>query len=147
RSLRRVRRLKRSVRRRRRSAATAAWHCPAFPSPLTRPSPELACARSPMRTVYVRNRVDDGCDGTERPFRSADDGGRRTGETMPFFAPSVTSETDAAFSFLAHQCAQLRVTALGLYAVQARRAPTASPLSIAGLLVQDSQLVHGWLLQ
>ena len=66
---------------------------------------------------------------------------------MPFFAPSVTSETDAAFSFLAHQCAQLRVTALGLSAEQARRAPTASPLSIAGLLAHVAQVVNGWLLQ
>src|SRR5699024_2544969 len=131
--LRRVRRLKRSVRKRRRSAATAVWHCPAFPSPLTRPSPEIACDRSPIRTVYVRNMADDGIDGAERPSLSAEDGGRRTGETMPFFAPSVTSETDAAFSFLAHQSAQLRVTALGLSAEQARRAPTACPLSVPGL--------------
>ena len=65
---------------------------------------------------------------------------------MPFFAPSVMTETDAAFSFLTHQCAQLRVTALGLSDEQARRAPTASPLSVAGLLAHVAQVVNGWLL-
>ena len=66
---------------------------------------------------------------------------------MPFFAPSVTTETDAAFSFLTHQCAQLRVTTLGLSDEQARRVPTASPLSIAGLLAHVAQVVNGWLMQ
>jgi len=66
---------------------------------------------------------------------------------MPFYAPSVTTENDAAFSYLAHQCAQLRLTARGLSEEQTRLAPTASSLSIAGLIAHTAQVVNGWLQQ
>ena len=39
---------------------------------------------------------------------------------MPFFAPPVTTETDAQLSFLEQQCQQLRLTAAGLTDEQAR---------------------------
>ena len=51
---------------------------------------------------------------------------------MPFFAPPVTTETDAQLSFLEQQCQQLRLTAAGLTDEQARSTPTVSSLSIAG---------------
>lgn len=66
---------------------------------------------------------------------------------MPFFAPSVTTETDAHLSFLEQQCAQLRLTALDLTDEQARSTPTVSALSIAGLLTHGAQVVYGWLQQ
>lgn len=66
---------------------------------------------------------------------------------MPFFAPPVTTEADALFSFLEQQCTQLKITALGLTDEQARSTPTASPLSISGLLAHVAQVLNGWLLQ
>ena len=66
---------------------------------------------------------------------------------MPFFTPSVTTEADAAFTFLEQQCTQLKFTALGLTDEQARSTPTASSLSILGLIAHGAQVVNGWLLQ
>lgn len=66
---------------------------------------------------------------------------------MPFFAPSVTTEPDALFSFLEQQCTQLKLTALGLTDDQARRTPTASSLSISGLVAHAAQVINGWLQQ
>lgn len=66
---------------------------------------------------------------------------------MPFFAPSVTTEADALFVFLEQQCAQLKLTARDLSDEQARSAPTASPLSISGLLAHAAQVLNGWLQQ
>lgn len=66
---------------------------------------------------------------------------------MPFFAPSVTTEADAAFSFLTQQCTQLKITALGLTDEQARSAPTVSGLSISGLITHSAQVVNGWIQQ
>lgn len=66
---------------------------------------------------------------------------------MPFFAPSVTTEADALFSFLEQQCTQLRLTALDLTDEQARLTPTASSLSIVGLVAHSAQVVNGWLQQ
>ncbi len=64
---------------------------------------------------------------------------------MPFFTPTVTTEADSAFTFMAQQCTQLRLTARGLSNEQARSAPTASPLSIAGLIAHVAQVLNGWL--
>lgn len=66
---------------------------------------------------------------------------------MPFFTPSVTSEADAAFTYLTQQCTQLKLTAQGLTDEQARSTPTASGLSIAGLIVHGAQVVNNWLIQ
>lgn len=66
---------------------------------------------------------------------------------MPFFAPSVTTEADALFSFLEKQCTQLKLTARELTEDQARSAPTASTLSISGLLAHAAQVLNGWLQQ
>lgn len=66
---------------------------------------------------------------------------------MAFFAPSVTTEADALFTYLEQQCTQLKLTALDLTDEQARSTPTTSPLSIAGLLAHAAQVLNGWLLQ
>lgn len=66
---------------------------------------------------------------------------------MAFFAPSVTTEADALFTYLEQQCTQLKLTALDLTDEQARSIPTTSPLSIAGLLAHAAQVLNGWLLQ
>ena len=66
---------------------------------------------------------------------------------MPFFTPSVTTEADAAFTFLTQQCTQLKLTALGLTDEQARSTPTTSGLSISGLVVHAAQVVNNWLIQ
>ncbi|MGC2942860.1 MULTISPECIES: DUF664 domain-containing protein [unclassified Brevibacterium] len=64
---------------------------------------------------------------------------------MPFFTPTVTTEADSAFTFMSQQCTQLRLTARGLSNEQARSTPTASPLSIAGLIAHVAQVLNGWL--
>ncbi|WP_432790690.1 DUF664 domain-containing protein [Brevibacterium sp. K11IcPPYGO002] len=66
---------------------------------------------------------------------------------MPFFTPSVTTEADAAFTYLTQQCRQLKLTSLGLTDAQARSTPTASGLSILGLIVHGAQVVNNWLIQ
>ncbi|MCF2572170.1 DUF664 domain-containing protein, partial [Brevibacterium sp. UCMA 11754] len=66
---------------------------------------------------------------------------------MPFFAPSVTTEADAQFSFLEQQCSQLKITALGLTDEQARSTPTVSGLSISGLLTHAAQVLFSWIQQ
>lgn len=66
---------------------------------------------------------------------------------MPFFAPSVTTESDALFSFLEQQATQLRLTALDLSDEQVRSTPTVSTLSIAGLVAHSAQVIYGWLQQ
>ncbi|WP_349829091.1 DUF664 domain-containing protein [Brevibacterium litoralis] len=65
---------------------------------------------------------------------------------MPFFAPSAHGNEPAELtSFLEQQCAQLRTTVHGLTDEQVRATPTASGLSLAGLLAHVAQVVHGWL--
>lgn len=66
---------------------------------------------------------------------------------MAFFAPSVSTETDAAFTFLVQQCTQLKLTARGLSDEQAASTPTASSASIKGLIAHVAQVVNGWLKQ
>ncbi|RBP62221.1 uncharacterized protein DUF664 [Brevibacterium sanguinis] len=66
---------------------------------------------------------------------------------MPFFAPSVTTESDALFTFIEQQAGQLRLTALDLSDEQARSTPTTSRLSIAGLIAHSAQVIYGWLQQ
>lgn len=64
---------------------------------------------------------------------------------MPFFAPETHTEPHGLATFLRHQCAQLRTTAHQLSSEQARLTPTVGDLSIAGLLLHNAQVVHGWL--
>lgn len=66
---------------------------------------------------------------------------------MAFFAPSASTETDAAFTFLTQQCTQLKLTALGLSDAQSASTPTASSASIKGLIAHVAQVVNGWLKQ
>ena len=64
---------------------------------------------------------------------------------MPFLTPPVDDERDALATYLEQQCAQLRLTALGLDDEAARRTHPPSTLSIAGLLVHCTQVVASWL--
>lgn len=64
---------------------------------------------------------------------------------MSFLAPPTTTETDALGSFLVQQCGQLRLTTNGLTEDQARLAPTAGSLSLAGLVAHVAQVVDNWL--
>lgn len=64
---------------------------------------------------------------------------------MPFFAPQISTNSNALAMFLRHQCTQLRTSAHQLTSEQARLTPTPSNLSISGLLLHNAQVVHGWL--
>lgn len=66
---------------------------------------------------------------------------------MPFFTPPVTTEADALFSYLEQQCIQLKLSALGLTDEQARSTPTASSLSVSGLIAHAAQVVFSWIQQ
>ncbi|WP_309131077.1 DinB family protein [Brevibacterium sp.] len=66
---------------------------------------------------------------------------------MSFFAPSVTTESDALFSFIEQQAIQLRLTAFDLTDEQARTTPTTSALSISGLIAHSAQVIYGWMQQ
>lgn len=66
---------------------------------------------------------------------------------MPFFDPTVTTESDALFSYLEHLCNQLRLTARGLTDEQARSTPTTSSLSISGLIAHAAQGTFAWIQQ
>lgn len=62
---------------------------------------------------------------------------------MPFFAPSTHGNEPAELaSFLEQQCSQLRTTVHGLTDEQVRATPTASGLSLAGLVAHVAQVVH-----
>ncbi|MGO2112455.1 MAG: DinB family protein [Pseudoclavibacter sp.] len=64
---------------------------------------------------------------------------------MGFLPPKSTTEHDTLATFLEQQAAQLRVSALDLTDEQARLAPVASSLSIAGLLTHGAQVIAAWL--
>ena len=66
---------------------------------------------------------------------------------MPFFDPPVTTEADALFSYLEHQCTQLKLTAYGLTNEQARSTASASSLSISGLIAHAAQGTFAWIQQ
>ncbi|MGA5063795.1 DinB family protein [Streptomyces exfoliatus] len=63
---------------------------------------------------------------------------------MPGFAPPVADERTALTAYLAHQRRALRVTAYGLTGEQARVAPSASELSIGGLIKHAARCETFW---
>ncbi|MGH3719692.1 MAG: DinB family protein [Pseudonocardiaceae bacterium] len=65
---------------------------------------------------------------------------------MPGLVAPVADEYQALLAYLAQQRLVLRLTAHGLTDDQARAAPTASPLSIAGLIKHVARAERGWML-
>ncbi|WP_411109100.1 DinB family protein [Streptomyces sp. c-19] len=63
---------------------------------------------------------------------------------MPGFAPPVADERTALTAYLAHQRRALRVTAYGLTEEQARLTPSASELSIGGLIKHAARCEAFW---
>jgi len=64
---------------------------------------------------------------------------------MPGLTPPVTDERDALLSYLAQQRTMLRLTAHGLTDVQARSAPSVSPLSVGGIIQHVALVERGWM--
>jgi hypothetical protein len=64
---------------------------------------------------------------------------------MPAHASPVADERDGLLSFLAQQRAALCATAYGLTDEQARSTPTASSLSIGGLIQHVATAERGWM--
>ena len=64
---------------------------------------------------------------------------------MPGQAPPVVDERDALLTFLAQQRLVLRLTAHGLTDEQARATPSASPLSVGGLIKHVASTERSWM--
>lgn len=64
---------------------------------------------------------------------------------MPGLVSPVSDERSGLLAFLAQQRYVLRVAAHGLTDEQARRSPTASPLSIGGLIKHVATTERGWI--
>jgi hypothetical protein len=63
---------------------------------------------------------------------------------MPGLVPPVTDERDGLLAYLAQQRTGLRLAAYGLTDDQARATPSASPLSIGGLIKHVAIMERGW---
>ncbi|MFB6841221.1 DinB family protein [Streptomyces sp. NPDC056361] len=63
---------------------------------------------------------------------------------MPAHVPPVADERDGLLAYLAQQRRHLRATAHGLTDDQARATPTASELSIGGLIKHAARCEAGW---
>lgn len=64
---------------------------------------------------------------------------------MPGQVRPVGDERDGLLAFLAHQRAVITVAAHGLTDAQARAVPSASPLSVGGLIKHVSSTENGWI--
>jgi uncharacterized damage-inducible protein DinB len=64
---------------------------------------------------------------------------------MPGNAPPVANEREGLMTFLAQQRLVLRTAAYGLTDDQARQAPTASSLSVGGLIKHVSSVERNWM--
>ncbi|MBV8542711.1 MAG: DinB family protein [Pseudonocardiales bacterium] len=64
---------------------------------------------------------------------------------MPGLVAPVADEREALLAYLAQQRLVLRLTAHGLTDDQARATPTASPLSVAGLIKHVARVERGWM--
>ena len=64
---------------------------------------------------------------------------------MPGLVAPVTDERKGLLAYLAQQRLVLRLTAHGLTDEQARAAPTASPLSVGGLIKHVTAAERGWI--
>jgi len=65
---------------------------------------------------------------------------------MPGFVAPVADERQGLLAYLAAQRLALRLTVYGLTDEQARATPTASSLSIAGLIKHVARVERGWIL-
>ncbi|GLW71532.1 MULTISPECIES: DinB family protein [Kitasatospora] len=63
---------------------------------------------------------------------------------MPAHVPPIADERDGLLAYLAQQRRALRATAHGLTEEQARMTPTASALSIGGLIKHAARCEAGW---
>ncbi|GLW54792.1 DinB family protein [Kitasatospora phosalacinea] len=63
---------------------------------------------------------------------------------MPAHVPPIADEREGLLAYLAQQRQALRATAHGLTEQQARTAPTASALSIGGLIKHAARCEAGW---
>lgn len=64
---------------------------------------------------------------------------------MPGQVPPVKDERDALLAYLAQMRLVIRLTAYGLTDEQARATPTASPLSVGGLIKHAANVERGWI--
>jgi uncharacterized damage-inducible protein DinB len=64
---------------------------------------------------------------------------------MPGQAPPLTDERELLLAYLAQQRDGIRYAAFGLTDDQARMAPTASPLTVGGLLKHVTSMEEGWI--
>jgi uncharacterized damage-inducible protein DinB len=64
---------------------------------------------------------------------------------MPGFPPTADDERDQLLAFLEQQRKVLRLTAYGLSDVQARMAPSVSPLTIGGLVKHVTKVESHWI--
>src|SRR5262245_54023057 len=64
---------------------------------------------------------------------------------MPGQAPALTDERELLLAYLAQQRDGLRYTAYGLTEAQARLTPSASALSLGGLLKHVAAVERGWI--
>lgn len=64
---------------------------------------------------------------------------------MPALVPPVADERDGLLSYLAHERRVLRLAAYGLTDEQARATPTASTLSVGGLIKHAANVERGWI--
>lgn len=64
---------------------------------------------------------------------------------MPAVAPPVADEREGLLAYLAQQRLALRLSAYGLTDDQARATPTASPLSVGGLIKHVARAERGWM--
>lgn len=66
-------------------------------------------------------------------------------QLMPAVAAPVADEREGLLAYLAQQRLVLRITAYGLTDDQARATPTASPLSVGGLIKHLARVERGWM--
>jgi uncharacterized damage-inducible protein DinB len=64
---------------------------------------------------------------------------------MPGQVPPVPDERTGLLAFLAQQRDVIKLTAFGLTDEEARRTPTASPLSVGGLIKHAATTERGWI--
>src|SRR4051794_17724174 len=84
--------------------------------------------------------ADRSCPSSRRPWRH-----RPKGSTMPLHVPPVANETDAIAAFLGQSQDAFRALLHGLSAHEAARAPSASSLSLGGLVKHVTAVQRGWL--
>jgi hypothetical protein len=71
--------------------------------------------------------------------------GQTRGEPMPGLAPPLTDERQLLLAYVAQQRDGVRYAAHGLTDEQARLAPTASPLTVGGLVKHAAQMERSWI--